>query len=129
MGGVGVFAGYTEGTRIAHNEICRLPYSGISVGWGWGEEDAGGGGYNQPHRYDTPTPARNNRIEMNHLHHLMHPMMDGGGIYTLGNQPGTIIRGNHIHDNRGDARRHLLGRGQRIHRGHRQPGLRRRQRP
>ena len=50
MSGVGVFAGYTEGTRIAHNEICRLPYSGISVGWGWGEEDAGGGGYHQPHR-------------------------------------------------------------------------------
>jgi hypothetical protein len=26
---------------------------------------------------------------------------DGGGIYTLSNQPGTIIRGNHIHDNVG----------------------------
>ena len=99
MSGVGVFAGYTEGTRIAHNEICRLPYSAISVGWGWGQEDAGGGGYHQPHRYPTPTPAGHNRIEQNHLHDLMSPMMDGGGIYTLGNQPGTVIRGNHVHHN------------------------------
>lgn len=102
MGGVGVFVGYTDGTRIAHNEICRLPYSGISVGWGWGEEDAGGmRHYQQPFWYDTPTPARNNCIEFNHIHHVMWPMQDGGGIYTLGNQPGTIIRGNHIHDNPG----------------------------
>ena len=42
---------------IAHNEICRLPYTGISVGWGWGEEDAGGGAYYMPFKYDTPTPA------------------------------------------------------------------------
>lgn len=102
-GGVGVFVGYTEGTRIAHNEICRLPYSGISVGWGWGEEDAGGGAANyvQPFRYQTPTPARNNRIEQNHIHHVMQESQDGGGIYTLGNQPGTVIRANHIHDNPG----------------------------
>ena len=105
MGGVGVFAGYTEGTRIAHNEIYRLPYTGVSIGWGWGEEDAGGGSpkYVQPFKYDTPTPAKNNRIEQNHIHHIMQPMGDGGGIYTLGNQPGTIIRGNYIHDNPGGA--------------------------
>ena len=102
MGGVGIFAGYTEATRLARNEIFRLPYSGISMGWGWGEEDAGGGGgYEQPYLYDTPTPAKNNRIEQNHIHHIMQPMADGGGVYTLGNQPGTIIRGNYVHDNPG----------------------------
>jgi hypothetical protein len=98
MGGVGIFGGYIEGTRIAHNEICHLPYTGISVGWGWGMEDAGGGGYNQPHRYTTPTPAKNNRIEYNHIYDVMNRMDDGGGIYMLGRQPGTILRGNHIHD-------------------------------
>ena len=103
MGGVGVFAGYTDGTVIGHNEICRLPYSGISVGWGWGEEDAGGGheSYYMPFKYDTPTPAGNNRMEFNHIHHVMNPLQDGGGIYTLGNMAGTVIRGNHIHDNPG----------------------------
>ena len=102
-GGVGIFVGYTDGTRIAHNEIHSLPYSGISVGWGWGEEDAGGGAahYHQPFRYKTPTPAKSNRIELNHIHHVMQQLNDGGGIYTLSNQPGTVIRGNHIHDNRG----------------------------
>ena len=98
LGGVGVFAGYTEGTLIAHNEIFRLPYSGVSVGWGWGEQDAGGGAYHQPFRYDTPTPAKNNRIEYNNIHEVMGRSDDGGGIYTLGNMPGTVIRGNYIHD-------------------------------
>jgi len=103
MGGVGIFVGYTDGTTIAHNEIRNLPYSGVSVGWGWGEEDAGGGApnYHQPFRYKTPTPAKNNRIELNHIHHVMQHLNDGAGIYTLSNQPGTLIRGNHIHDNPG----------------------------
>jgi hypothetical protein len=102
-GGVGIFAGYTDGTRILHNEICRLPYSGVSIGWGWGEEDAGGGAphYFQPFRYKTPTPAGKNRIEHNHIHHVMQELRDGGGVYTLGNQPGTVIRANHIHNNPG----------------------------
>jgi len=97
---VAVFAGYTDGTVIAHNEIAHLPYTGISVGWGWGEEDAGGGAYEGvPYKYATPTPAGNNRIEYNHIHHVMRSRNDGGGVYTLSNQPGTVIRGNHIHDN------------------------------
>ncbi len=105
-GSVGIFAGYTEGTVIAHNEITRLPYSGISVGYGWGEEDAGGGNpaYYQPFRYEDPTPASNNRIESNHIHGVMQKLLDGAGIYTLGNMPGSVIRGNHIHDCTGAAK-------------------------
>lgn len=96
---VGVFAGYTEGTVIAHNEIAQLPYSGISDGWGWGEEDSGAGNYATPYKYEQPSSAKNNRIEHNHIHHVMLERDDGGGIYTLSNQPGTAIQGNHIHDN------------------------------
>ncbi|MEA1951827.1 MAG: right-handed parallel beta-helix repeat-containing protein [Planctomycetota bacterium] len=102
-GGVGVFAGYTDGTIIANNEIRDLPYSAISVGWGWGIPDTGGGAqrYYSPYKFATPTPSGNNRIERNHIHHVQRKLSDGGGIYTLGNMPGTIIRGNHIHDNGG----------------------------
>ncbi|MBN2294797.1 MAG: right-handed parallel beta-helix repeat-containing protein, partial [Pirellulales bacterium] len=73
MGGVGVFVGYTDGTKVAHNEIHDLPYSGMSIGWGWGEEDAGGGAenYYMPYRYATPTPSGNNRIENNHIYRVM----------------------------------------------------------
>jgi len=98
---LGVFCGYTQDALIAHNEIRDLPYSGISVGWGWGEEDAGGGNYPLPYLYDTPTPCGGNRVEENHIHHVLQQRTDGGGVYTLGNQPGTVIRGNHIHDNGG----------------------------
>ncbi|MEN6451745.1 MAG: right-handed parallel beta-helix repeat-containing protein [Thermoguttaceae bacterium] len=99
-GGIGIWVGYTEGTTLAHNEIAHLPYSGISMGWGWGEEDAGGGNPDakQPFKYDTPTSNKNNHIEYNHIHHVMQTMHDGGAIYTLGVMPGSIIRGNHIHD-------------------------------
>jgi len=101
QGSVGIFTGYVSDTAIAHNEIYNLPYTGISVGWGWGEEDAGGGAYSQPFFYQTPTPAKNNRIEYNHVHHTSMVLTDGGGVYTLSNMPGSIIRGNHIHDNVG----------------------------
>ena len=112
QGGVGIFAGYTDSTTIAHNEIYNLPYSGVSIGWGWGEEDAGGGNpaYHQPFRYDTPSTAKNNVIELNHIHDVMQVLNDGAGIYTLGNQPGTVIRRNHIHDNMG-AKLGNTGRG------------------
>ena len=101
-GGVGVFVGYTQGTTVANNEIRDLPYSGVSVGWGWGEEDAGGGAYKvQGPFYEQPTACRDNRVTNNHIHHVMRELQDGGAIYTLGNQPGTLIAGNHIHDNCG----------------------------
>ncbi|NLX99711.1 MAG: right-handed parallel beta-helix repeat-containing protein [Rhodopirellula sp.] len=96
--GIAVVAGYTEGTVIAYNEIFDVPYSGISIGWGWGMTDAGGGVYVDPIKWSTPTAAKDNRIEFNHIHRMMLRLNDGAGVYTLGRQPGTVIRGNHIHD-------------------------------
>jgi hypothetical protein len=82
-GCVGVWAGITEATVIAHNEIHDLPYTGVSIGWKW----------------DTsPTPCGSNIVEYNHIHHVMQTLSDGGGIYTLGRQPGTVLRGNVIHN-------------------------------
>ena len=82
-GAVGIWVGFTENTRVAHNLIRDLPYSGISVGWQWDKQ---------------PTNCKNNLIEYNHVHHVMQLMNDGGGIYTLGHQSGTMIRGNVVDD-------------------------------
>ncbi|MDP6525427.1 MAG: right-handed parallel beta-helix repeat-containing protein [Kiritimatiellia bacterium] len=83
FGSVGVWIGLSNGNRIASNEIRRHPYTGISVGWRWNP---------------TPTPCKANVVEDNHIHHVMQVLSDGGGIYTLGLQPGTVLRGNWIHD-------------------------------
>ena len=37
-------------------------------------------------------------IEGNDIHHVMLTLSDGGGIYALGNQPGSALRANRIHD-------------------------------
>ncbi|QGQ95096.1 right-handed parallel beta-helix repeat-containing protein [Paenibacillus psychroresistens] len=104
-GSVAVLAGYTEGTVIEHNEICRVAYSGISVGWGWGyfDPDSDKRWSNLPpanyNRYEKPTVARRNRIAFNHIHQVMQKLHDGAGIYTLSLQPDSAIIGNYVHDN------------------------------
>jgi hypothetical protein len=82
FGAVGIWSGITAQTLIKNNQISDLPYTGISVGWHWSTE---------------PTPCREVRIEGNHIHNIMKTLSDGGGIYTLGLQPGGQITGNRIH--------------------------------
>jgi hypothetical protein len=82
-GAVGVWIGFTQRTVIAHNLVHDLPYTGISVGWQWNPE---------------PTPCKENTVEYNHVYDVMNRLCDGGCIYTLGFQPGTVIRSNHLHE-------------------------------
>jgi F5/8 type C domain len=79
-----IFVGYTDHTRIVHNEITDIPYTGISMGWGWD-------GY-------TSTPAKDNSIANNVVHDFMNVLRDGGGIYTLSLQPNSVIKGNYIYN-------------------------------
>jgi hypothetical protein len=81
--GVGIFAAYAENLLVEHNELFDLPYSGISVGWGW---------------TDAPSTLRNNTIRRNYVHHVMRELSDGGAIYLLSRQPGTVVAGNYLHD-------------------------------
>ncbi|MGI0012713.1 MAG: LamG-like jellyroll fold domain-containing protein [Nitrososphaera sp.] len=80
---IGILAGYTNGSVIEHNEVHDTPYTGISVGWGWD---------------DVANAARNNLVRNNKVFNVIDTMADGGGIYTLSRQPGTIIHENHVHD-------------------------------
>jgi hypothetical protein len=86
FGGVGVWVAFSPRTRIIHNLICDLPYTGLSAGFIWN---------------DSPTSQKENVIAFNYIHHIMQKMNDGGGIYTLGSQPGTVIHHNLIHDSGG----------------------------
>ncbi len=83
LGAVGVFEAFSQQSRISHNLLKNLPYTGISIGFRWD---------------DTPTSQRECTVEYNHIHNVMKSLADGGGIYTLGFQPGTVLKGNLIHD-------------------------------
>jgi hypothetical protein len=81
--GIGVLLTNAADCVIAHNHIHDTCYTGISLGWTWGYRD---------------TITSHNLVEHNRIHHIGAGLLsDMGGIYTLGLQPGTIIRGNHLH--------------------------------
>lgn len=80
-GCVGIGAGYVRNLTISNNEVAHLNYSGICVGWGWTPLESG---------------MRNNRITDNYVHDFAAKLYDAGGIYTLSNQPGSVISGNRI---------------------------------
>lgn len=82
-GAVGIGCGYVRDFNIHTNQLSRLNYSGICVGWGWTPSDTG---------------MRNNRIEHNTVSDFARQLYDAGGIYTLSNQPNSFIRYNHITD-------------------------------
>lgn len=70
--------------ELSHNEIHDGYYTAISVGWVWG------------YAY---TVTYNNRICDNLIYNIGQGWLsDMGGIYTLGNQPGTVLSGNVIHN-------------------------------
>ncbi|MCP2328734.1 hypothetical protein HDA40_007241 [Hamadaea flava] len=93
---------YVTNATITHNEIYNMPYSGLTVGYGWGANDAGGsndyanrGLYNYQPRYSTATTASNYQITGNYIHDIMQSMNDGGCIYALSAIPNSVIRDNY----------------------------------
>ncbi len=82
FGSVGIYDAFCVATRIAHNEVYAMPYTGVSVGFRWNK---------------TRSSQQGCIVEYNHIYDVMKKLADGGGIYTLGYQPGTILRGNLIH--------------------------------
>jgi len=81
---VGIWVLQSGENQILHNHVHDLFYTAISVGWTWGYG---------------PNQSKGNLIAFNHLHAIGKDMLsDMGGIYTLGEQPGTAIRNNLVYD-------------------------------
>lgn len=81
-GCLAICAGYISDINIEHNEICEVPYTGISLGWGWTQ---------------TVNCMRNNRVHANLIYHYAKHMYDVAGIYTLGSQPKSFVTENCVH--------------------------------
>lgn len=77
-----IFAYACENLKVLNNEICNLPYTGISYGLNWGSYGMCGKGV----------------IKNNYIHDVCTINGDGGGIYTLGNHNGSEISGNYIYN-------------------------------
>ncbi|MBD3344052.1 MAG: hypothetical protein GF401_03210 [Chitinivibrionales bacterium] len=82
-GSCAVWTAFTKNTVISNNTIAHFPYTGVSIGFKWNAD---------------PTSMESCFVEYNHIHHCMEYLGDGAGIYALGTQPGSVLRGNVIHD-------------------------------
>ena len=82
-GCVAIAAGYVSSINIHHNTIHDVSYTGISLGWGWNRD---------------LVSMRDNRVHANLIYRYAQHMYDCAGIYTLGNQPGTVISENVVRD-------------------------------
>jgi len=83
FGSVAVCVTYAHHVTIEHNLFRRLPYSAVSVGWRWAPG---------------LTHCHSNLIRRNRIEEIMLQAGDGGGIYLVGEQPGTRVLENFIHD-------------------------------
>ena len=81
---VGVLVRHASDVEIAHDAIYDTYYTAISAGWVWGY---------------APSVTNAVRIVKNDIHDIGQGVLsDMGGVYTLGIQPGSVVRGNHVRD-------------------------------
>ena len=80
-GAVGIGCGFVREMNIEGNSVSNVNYSGIAIGWGWTPEDTG---------------MRDNRIVGNRVSQYAKMLYDAGGIYTMSNQPRSVIRDNDV---------------------------------
>lgn len=83
--GIGIAGGYSKNCEVSHNWITDVPYTAMSIGYGWG---AAWG--------DESVYSGNNRMEYNYVNNCMQILNDGGAIYTLGPQRGTLMQYNYV---------------------------------
>ncbi len=73
---------YPAHTTIQHNDVRDVPYTGISVGWGWGAWN--------------PPEVRDIHVLSNYVENVTSQNYDGAHIYTLGRMEESTIKYNHL---------------------------------
>ena len=74
-----ISVGWVTDALIAYNTLRQVPYSGISLGWGWTQ---------------SLNCMSGNEVYRNRITHYASHMYDVAGIYTLSAQPKTYITEN-----------------------------------
>ena len=90
FGSLGIEVFYVDTIVIEHNLVTDVPYSAISVGWGWKMDDI-------------VLEARNARVERNRIERYLTELEDGSGIYSANPVFGSVMRENYIKDMGSDS--------------------------
>lgn len=86
---VGIMGAFNDGLLIDHNTLSDLPYTAISVGWGWNYEGEG-------------DVQRDIHIRSNAISDFMQTLRDGGAIYTQAQSPGSDVLENYVRFSKGN---------------------------
>ena len=78
-----ITAYFVDSVNILSNTIEKTAYNGIHLGWGWCN-------------FKDSTTCRDNQICYNRVINSLNRLHDSGGIYTIGQMPGTIINENYV---------------------------------
>lgn len=78
-----ITAYFVDSVKILSNTIEKTAYNGIHLGWGWCN-------------FKDSTTCRDNQICYNRVINSLNRLHDSGGIYTIGQMPGTIINENYV---------------------------------
>ena len=74
---------YTDTVKVLSNTIEKTAYNGIHMGWGWCN-------------FKDSKTSRDNMICNNRVINSLNRLHDSGGIYTIGQMPGTVINENYV---------------------------------
>jgi hypothetical protein len=78
-----ITAYFVDSVKILNNTIEKTAYNGIHLGWGWCN-------------FKDSTTCRDNMICYNRVINSLNRLHDSGGIYTIGQMPGTVINENYV---------------------------------
>ncbi|MCJ8295314.1 MAG: discoidin domain-containing protein, partial [Colwellia sp.] len=82
----GITSVWASRTVIINNDVSNTPYSGISIGWGWGRYDVDQFAFttdNTGKAFNTATQLKDTLVINNLVDKPMQVRHDGGGIYNL----------------------------------------------